>query len=68
MNFPTLSSTPSKMKIFANLNERAAGNDPERELNDLVEQRHSDKTKILTNWSLSTFQVSMSSSNSKEDF
>ena len=41
MNFPTLSSTPSKVKRFADLSEW--------ELNDLVEQRHSDKTKKKIN-------------------
>ena len=39
---------PSKVKRFANLSER--------ELNDLVEKRHSDKTKKSTNWSVSTFR------------
>ena len=37
---------PSKRERIANLSER--------ELNDLVEQRHSDKTK--KNWSVSTFR------------
>ena len=49
MNFPTLSSTPSEVKRFADLSEW--------ELNDLVKQRHSDKTKKeLTNWPVSTFR------------
>ena len=40
---------PSKSsKRFANLSER--------ELNHMVEQRHSDKTKKTTNWSVSTFR------------
>ena len=38
----------SKVKRFANLSER--------EINDLVEKRHSDKTKTSTNWSVSTFR------------
>ena len=40
---------PSKSaKRFANLSER--------ELNHMVEQRHSEKTKKTTNWSVSTFR------------
>ena len=35
-------------KRFANLNEQ--------ELNHLAEQRHSEKTKRTTNWSVSTFR------------
>ena len=40
--------SPSKVKRFANLSER--------ELNDLVGKRYSDKTKKSTNWSVSTFR------------
>ena len=38
----------SKVKRLANLSER--------EINDLIEERPSDKTKKSTNWSVSTFR------------
>ena len=39
---------PAKSSRFANLSEQ--------ELNQLVEQRHSEKTKKTTNWSVSTLR------------
>ena len=39
---------PKRAKRFANLSEL--------ELNQLVKQRHSEKTKKSTNWSVATFR------------
>ena len=52
---------PSKSaKRFANLSER--------ELNHMVEQRHSEKTKKTTNWSVSTFRGKPSIVTSPQSF